>query len=814
MNKFSLYLPDGKRKPFSLTTPTKNVTPDEFYRIIKEGEIQIDQINAIRELSKTKEASKKNKDEITKNKEFLAGSRMSGIFVGGVNDSHLTDYSNRIVLDIDKIHGKVEETKEKIKNDPFTEAVFVSCSSAGLAVVVKVEMRPEDVSKESHRQIFFALEKYYFNEHGLEIDQSCKNLSRFRYVSHDPNIYVDFDSLPWTKRLEESYKKTKPKATPPKKQTQLNLDNESRVLEIAVEKIKNAPDGEKHSILRDVSFMVGGYVGGGFVNRQLATDTLIDAILSKNPADPEKAEQTIISGIEKGELNPLKEPPFHKTEQPIKPPKEAGRWWVVKHDKNGNVKGYEYSMSAYTDWLQNKYGVYRFTKSNGEREVVQVDNGVMRLMNRDLLHDLLNEYFQNQDESLHSDIVLNSTKKKEFFDTKNGLTGLADILTTDRTTEFKERDSELLFFQNCIVKVTKNGLETMQYKDFNGLIWESQVIQRDFDPNPEKGEFETFIEKLSGHALKSFQTAIGYMMHSFKSQSMAKALVIHDQNLSDLANGGTGKSLFIKSLRYYKSFLEADGKRIKSNDAFLFENVNESTQILFIDDIRRGFNFETVYNMVTGDFPINKKGKSIFSLAFKDSPKIAISTNYTIKKNGGSDERRVFNLEVTNYFNGVTNRVYDHFGHDLFDDWTGPLSIEWSKMDHYIINCISLYLREGLINQKFVSLAEKEFQVECGEEFIAFLDEFTESGQLVTSTYEDKGRSHFTQKALRKAFIDYLFENRYSVSYYQKLSGNEYYRRLKVWADFRNFEIVSKKSNGSKGFSVRNNEKIIEKVHG
>jgi len=174
-------------------------------------------------------------------------------------------------------------------------------------------------------------------------------------------------------------------------------------------------------------------------------------------------------------------------------------------------------------------------------------------------------------------------------------------------------------------------------------------------------------------------------------------------------------------------------------------------------------------------------------------------------------------LEVSAFFNGNDNKVYDFFKHDLFDDWVGVNFDEWAKMDKYIIDCVQAYLRDGLIQQEFVSLAEKEFMVECGEEFIQFLDEFSESGYFVVNTFTDKGLQHFTRKSLRKAFIDYLFENRYKTDYYARLSANEIYRRLQVWSNFREFRIIEVKKAGQRSFSVRNKE-IIEKslknVHG
>ena len=797
MNKFSLYLPNGKVKPLSMTSPTRNIEPQEFYDLIRSGQIQRGEIDQIRSLSTTKDEKVKNKELIDPLKKSLGGSRMSGTFVGGINDDNLLSYSYRIVVDFDYLYQKLSKIKDILSLDNYVESVFISNSGQGLAAVIPVDIGDEQITKQIQYELFFALEKYFFDLTGEWIDEQCKNLSRFRFLSYDPEIYVNMSATPWSKRLTESIK-------PRPKKSNLSASIEPDCMEKAFEIILSAPDGELHDSRKRASFLVGGYVGAGLINAKLAYDTLMDAVHQRGTSDPLGAEKTIRSGINKGRLKPI---------QPNKPnmvrPNGANEWWWPKYNAKGEVTGYEYSMAKYTQWLTSAYNVYRYTRSNDERLVVAVENGVMRTLNKDTLHDLIQSYFFDKD-TLHSDIMLNSTRKREFFDVTNGLVGLADVSNSGRQIYIGDQNSELLFFQNCIVKVSKNGPELIQYDQFKDLIWDKKIIKRDYKPMPSNGEYERFVRNISGDGFDSFRSAFGYMMHSHKSQSTAKMVLIHDQNLEEKGNGGTGKSLFVQALRYYRSYISADGKRVKSDDSFLFENVSEQTDVLHISDLKRGFVFETLYNKVTGDWDVNRKRQNLITIPFKQSPKIIADTNFTLRKSGNSDERRLFSLEVTNYY-GPDKSVRDEFGHDIYNDWVGDLEDEWCKMDAFVIGSIQLYLSAGLIKQKFVALAEKEFIAEVGEELVNYLDENSQNGVLkIKHRYEpgEPTMSEFNRKDIRKYFIHHLMDNNLNDRYYRHTSESGFMDRVERWAAYRNLTVYCGRTGVNRIYRIYDANKV------
>ena len=95
-----------------------------------------------------------------------------------------------ICIDIDcDIH---DQQIHDIQNDVHTLCVHRSFGGDGICVFIKIK-------KNAFLECFHALADYFYNTYGLSIDQSCKNVNRFRYISFDPEIYVNQDSKTWLK---------------------------------------------------------------------------------------------------------------------------------------------------------------------------------------------------------------------------------------------------------------------------------------------------------------------------------------------------------------------------------------------------------------------------------------------------------------------------------------------------------------------------------------------------------------------------------------------------------------------------------------
>jgi len=123
----------------------------------------------------------KDKKERQKLKSEIApGFTASGTFTTRSN-GNLVKHSGLIAIDIDDVDNLLE-LKDKICKDKYTFACYNSISGQGLCALIKI-------NPSKHLESFLAIEEYYFKAFGINIDRSCKDVSRFRYVSHDPDLY-------------------------------------------------------------------------------------------------------------------------------------------------------------------------------------------------------------------------------------------------------------------------------------------------------------------------------------------------------------------------------------------------------------------------------------------------------------------------------------------------------------------------------------------------------------------------------------------------------------------------------------------------
>jgi hypothetical protein len=233
---------------------------------------------------------------------------------------------------------------------------------------------------------------------------------------------------------------------------------------------------------------------------------------------------------------------------------------------------------------------------------------------------------------------------------------LSMVSSIDVTFNRDTASTSYIYYQNAVIKTTKDEIKTLQYSEIDDLIWTNQVIKRNIDLNDEsEGVFKTFIWKVSGENVDRYYTlksVIGYLMHSYQNEAKPKAIIFNDEMISeDIPNGGSGKGLIHRAIGHIKNIVIEDGKKFDPKGQFAYQKVNKDTQIFLMDDVPKHFSFESLFSIITEGMTVEKKGQDAYQIPFKDSPKISITTNYTIQGSGASHERRVFEVEIANYFN-------------------------------------------------------------------------------------------------------------------------------------------------------------------
>jgi len=210
------------------------------------------------------------------------------------------------------------------------------------------------------------------------------------------------------------------------------------------------------------------------------------------------------------------------------------------------------------------------------------------------------------------------------------------------------------------------------------------------------------------------ESTIGFLMHGHKNLSYCPAVILNDEVISDNPEGGTGKGIFMNALSHMKKLVTIDGKAFTFERSFAYQLVSADTQILCFDDVKKYFDFERLFSVVTEGLTLEKKNKDAIKIPFSKSPKIAITTNYAIKGAGNSFARRKWELELFQHYT-KTFTPQDEFGKLFFGDWD---SDEWCIFDNYMIQCLQMYLREGLVQSDFVNLKIRQLSAETSHDFI------------------------------------------------------------------------------------------------
>jgi len=357
-----------------------------------------------------------------------------------------------------------------------------------------------------------------------------------------------------------------------------------------------------------------------------------------------------------------------------------------------------------------------------------------------------------------------------------------------------------LFYQNGVVDITKESNELKPYSDYGLSIWKDQVIKRDFvEADHHESEYRTFVWKISGgfdlpliptieedasyklaiDRYNTFQSVIGYLLHSYNSGGDNKAIILNDEAITDDPNGRSGKGLFWNAIKKLKKVQSLNGKSFDFSDPFPYQGVKTDCQVLVWDDVKRNFDFEKLFSVITEGIEITYKGKDTIKLPIEDSPKILITTNYTIKGKGGSHDARRFEVELSNFFNDKHTPIH-FFGHKLFDNWDER---EWARFDCYMIECLKKYLKNGLMEYKAITLPLKKLQIDITKELYDCIV------ALENNQWHDANNFY-------NVYIS-------TVKKYSERTKTFVTQSLKKYCDFHSLDYDSSSSNGAKKFLIK-----------
>lgn len=253
-------------------------------------------------------------------KNNLPAFTMSGTFPKGKrNNEDLIAHSGRIAIDIDGLKDGVEDVRQQLISDEYSEGLGLSVGGRGLVVFVKI-------NGDDHERVFEQLEQHYLELYGLQIDKSCKNVARIRYVTSDPDFYynpessifeyvepaqtvVDFDAASGDGFLTQNYKAPVNDFDSAVKRTVAQ-----EIIRRSVAMIDDAPRGQVHNSIMRASELGGGYIAGGLIDEADFKNAVLAAILQKPKALSRKLEEKKVDdGIRHGKTKPIRELMVDKT---------------------------------------------------------------------------------------------------------------------------------------------------------------------------------------------------------------------------------------------------------------------------------------------------------------------------------------------------------------------------------------------------------------------------------------------------------------------------------------------------------------------
>lgn len=370
-----------------------------------------------------------------------------------------------------------------------------------------------------------------------------------------------------------------------------------------------------------------------------------------------------------------------------------------KFNKNGNPDVKQYLVLKFLE-----ANGYRNIKSNKQWRLVKIVNHIVDFVDdtievRKFLIDSIksNGDFFGKDQVIEQTLVLFKNVKK---------TGLLDGLSsTDLNLVKGDQKTTYKFFRNCTVKITANSIDLLRYSELEGNVLRSSIIDKEFtEVEYEKifmSDFPGFLYRCMGMDVsryRSFMSILGYLSSSYKCSKDGKAVIFCDGLIDESPEGGTGKSLTAKALSHFNNTVEEDGKNFKFTN-FSFQQVDFDTELLIIDDTNKKLNFENLFYSISDGFQIEKKYQDKFTLSYEDSPKILLTTNYTIYGRGYSFERRIVEVEFSDYY-GRNREPLDDFEGEFFSSWDNE---KWNLFNNFMIRCVQYYLGNDKLNDVMIN---------------------------------------------------------------------------------------------------------------
>jgi len=639
--------------------------------------------------------------------------------------SGLKKHSGLICLDFDGFEDDDTLTtwRDTLTAWEFTYALFTSPSGNGLKLLVKVPSEPDN-----HKGYFDAIATVWDTPY---FDKGTSDVSRVCYESYDPELYQNPEALPWltlSEPDEENIGKNIDECHIPVQSENRIISNLTVWWERKYGMTHKARNTNMYRFANALnSFGIDQieaerhlcqYAQDDFPSSEIArvvksayrkTDRHATRFFEDDHARA-KVEKLIRAGKKEADiakaLPEIKD--IDSALESVKHTLSVTDFWG--YNEKGKI---QLTPHKYKFFLEQNQFCKFFPEGSLSYLFVKIDSNLLEDTAPTYIKDFVLQYLLDREDVGYSpyDFMANQTRlfKDDY---------LSMLQTAEVNLKKDTEDTCYLYFTNCAIEIKPDTVTTIDYIDLDGFVWKKHVINRDFTgTNYTGGMYEQFLRLVTGkdeQRFNSFRSVTGYLLHSYKTPAHNRAIIMNDELISENPNGGSGKGVFCNAISHMKRTATLDGKQFSFEKSFPYQTVGADTQVLVFDDVRKNFAFEQLFSLITEGITLEKKNKDAIYIPVSRSPKLVITTNYTIGGVGGSFERRKFEIEFSSYF-GSHHTPFDEFGKMLFDDWDAA---EWARFDAFMIGCVQYYLVHGLVAHESVNLELRKFIKETCPEFV------------------------------------------------------------------------------------------------
>lgn len=699
------------------------------------------------------------------------------------NSNSLQKHSGLMVVDFDKYPNDktMFEHLELLKENKHFLLLFISPSGNGIKGVLKVS---DELTKETHPKVFKEFQNIYNYDY---FDIANSNVDRVCFESYDPEIYVNLEADIFNPILKEEGFNVSERVP------LLPITDQDNIISkiMAWNWNKDFVEGERNAFIFDVAgafceYGIGQHNAEGYILNNIVigefseteAKTTIKSAYKKRNFDSKYFENynkidSIKVDLKKGKKEVIEK--YGITEDTFNEIKEASEHEDFWHYTDKNKIGFDHLK--YKAFLE-RNGFKKYFQSNAQKAT--------------WIYISSNKVVETSTEKI-KDFVLNYLIERKELDIWNYCAAYQNIFSENYLSMIDSvellmlkdtKTKSFIAFENGILEITKDTIKMVDYIDVDGYVWQSQIINRNYNTTDDfKNEYATFIKNISSNEPIAIECVIGYLLSTYKNKMNNKAIILNDEVISENPEGGTGKGLFVQGLKQIRKVSILDGKSFDDKKSFPYQTVSPETQILVFDDVKKNFDFESKFSLVTEGMTLERKNKDAIKLKVEESPKMILSTNYAIKGEGNSHDRRRHEIEFAQFY-GKALTPYDEFDRQLFDDWD---ELDYQRFDNYMVNCLQTYLKLGLVPQNAKNIKMRKFIAETSMEFLEWI--------------KDKENVAHNDR-LEKS----LYFNNFTTEYqdYKKwLTNKKFNIWIQKYCNFIGAEYLEGNTNGMRWFTIK-----------